>query len=113
PQFEYAIQLWAGNTLLASASNLALAANTFGSDSAIYSSGAADPSAGVPLTIVLTTTGTGGQQTEAFFDQVTLDATSTSTAGAPEPSTLALSLLALLGLTRLASTRSSVYRKGC
>src|SRR5579862_4205618 len=44
--FNYALQLWAGSALLASASNLALAPNSSGTDSLTYSSGAANPHAG-------------------------------------------------------------------
>lgn len=46
PAFNYSLQLRAGNTLLVSAGNLSLASNSFGSDSAVYTCGAANPLAG-------------------------------------------------------------------
>ena len=61
--------------LLSSASNnLALAKNASGADSLLYSSGAANPLAGQPLTIVLSSTGAAGITTEAFFDNISLTA---------------------------------------
>ncbi len=78
PRFNYAIQLWAGTTMLASAGNLNLAANSFGQDSATYSSGANNPAAGQPLIVVLTSTGSDGILTEAFFDEIALTASSAS-----------------------------------
>jgi hypothetical protein len=96
--FDYSIQLWAGSDLLASASNLALASNSFGSDSATYASGDNDPNAGQNLEIVLTSTwvsgGAFGGLTQVWFDQVSLDASPS----APEPSTWSLGVFALIGV---------------
>jgi hypothetical protein len=75
-KFAYALQLWAGTTMLGSASNLALANNSSGTDTLTYSSGANNPQAGQPLMIVLTTSGANGVITEAFFDNITLTAAS-------------------------------------
>lgn len=83
PIFDYKIQLFAGTTLLASASNLALAKNSSGADSATYSSPMGNPLAGQALKIVLTTTSTSAF-TEAFFDNVRLDAVKI-TNPVPEP----------------------------
>ena len=64
--FNDSLQLWAGSSLLASASNLNLTGNSFGSDAAVYSSGANNPLAGQALKVVLTTTGLpGGYQRRA------------------------------------------------
>jgi hypothetical protein len=85
PNFNYAIQLYAGTTLLDSASNVSLASNSSGSDSFVYSSGASNALAGQNLKIVLSSASTGAF-TEAFFDDVAL---SVSTPNAvPEPGTL-------------------------
>jgi hypothetical protein len=74
PRFNYALQLWAGPTMLVSASNLALVSNRSGTDSVSYSSGSKNPQAGQPLVIVLSSVGTTGIQTEAFFDDIALSA---------------------------------------
>ena len=97
----YAIQLYAGTTLLASASNLSLTSNTSGSDSAMYTSGASDPNAGAPLMIVLSSTAASGTTshtyTEAFFDSVSLNA-QTAVSGTPEPGTFVLLGLGLAAI---------------
>jgi hypothetical protein len=97
PRSDYAMQLWAGSTLLASASNLVLASNSFGTDSLTYSSGAGNPLAGQALKIVFSSSGAAGAVSEAFFDRVALDAVSTAPPpdGVPEPSGLTLSALGL------------------
>jgi hypothetical protein len=95
PNFNYSLELFAGSTLLASASNLALASNSSGTDSALYTSGASDPNFGQNLEIVLTSTG-GSGFTEAFFDKISL--TSQSTSAVPEPSMVTLGGLAMLAL---------------
>lgn len=95
PFFNYAIELWAGSTLLGSASNLSLAANSSGSDSLVYSSGAANALTGQALQVVLRSTNTGIAFTEAFFDNVTLDGTGAAT---PEPATWMLAGIGLLAL---------------
>jgi hypothetical protein len=77
PVFNYAIELWAGSTLLESASNLSLAPDTSGTDHLTYSSGSSNPLAGQNLGIELVSTYSGGF-TEAFFDNVRLDASSSS-----------------------------------
>ena len=74
PQFNYSLQLWAGSTMLASASNLALASNSSGTDSVSYSSGPNSAQAGQPLMIVLSSAGTNGIVTEAFYDNIALTA---------------------------------------
>jgi hypothetical protein len=91
PRFNYALQLWAGSTLLTSASNLALASNTSGSDQALYTTGANSPVSGQPLIIVLASTGIDGTTTEAFFDNISLTA-STGAPGGGTPSTITLAV---------------------
>jgi len=95
PNFNYALELFAGNTLLASASNLTLANNSSGTDSAFYTSGASDPNAGQALEIVLTSTGSTGF-TEAFFDNISLTAQSQSVV--PEPSMVTPGGIAMLAI---------------
>jgi hypothetical protein len=82
-RFDYSLQLWAGSTLLSSASNLALASNTSGTDQLLYYTGVNNPLAGQPLTIVLASTGIGGSFTEAFFDDVSLTTSNGSTIPIP------------------------------
>jgi hypothetical protein len=93
PNFSYEIQLYAGTTLVASASNLTLASNSFGTDAAVYSSGSNNALAGQNLGIVLTAFTNGATFTEAFFDNVRLDAVSAS--AIPEPGTIGLVLSGL------------------
>ena len=98
PTFNYAIELWAGPTLtgatlLGSASNLALASDSSGLDSLVYNSGAGNSLAGQTLHVVLRSTGRGGFS-EAFFDNVTLDASASS----PEPATWILAGVGLLAV---------------
>ena len=88
PNFNYAIELFAGTTLLDSASNLALIPNSSGTDSFIYSSGAANPLTGQTLSVVLVTKDNSSAFTEAFFDNVRLDAAHVG--AVPEPSYLTL-----------------------
>jgi uncharacterized protein (TIGR03437 family) len=76
-RFNYAIQLWAGSTQVASTSKLTLANNSYALDTLSYSSGVSNTHAGEALTIVLSATGVNGLVTEAFFDQVTLSAKAT------------------------------------
>jgi hypothetical protein len=67
PGFNYALQLWAGSTLLASASNLlGLATNSSGMESVSYYSGTNNPQAGQTLEIVITS------DVEVFFDNISL-----------------------------------------
>jgi uncharacterized protein (TIGR03437 family) len=74
---NYALQLWAGSTKLASASNLeALPSDSSGMDSVSYSSGANNPQAGQPLMIVLTSTGASNGLTYAYFNSVNLSSSS-------------------------------------
>jgi hypothetical protein len=84
-RFNYALQLWAGPALLASASNLPLAPGTFGTDSASYSSGSDNPQEGQPLMIVLSSTGLNGVETEAHFDAIALSASGGAAATAILP----------------------------
>jgi hypothetical protein len=79
-RFSYALQLWAGSTMLASASNLALANDGSGTDSVSFSSGSNHPQAGQPVMIVLSCTGAAGILTEAFFDNITLTSSGGTTA---------------------------------
>jgi len=79
-RFNYALQLWAGSTMLASASNLlTLTPGTSGKDSVSYSSGPSNPQAGQSLIIVLSSTGVDGSETEAHFDEISLTASSVVT----------------------------------
>jgi hypothetical protein len=94
PSLNYSLELFAGSALLISASNLALASNSFGTDTATYSSGSSNPLAGQSLKIVLQSTGTNNVFTEAFFDNITLNATGTVTS-VPEPGTLVLGAIGL------------------
>jgi hypothetical protein len=105
PALNYSIQLWAGSTMLASASNLALAINSSGSDSVTYASGSSNPLAGQTLSIVLRSTYAGGQVTEAFFDNVSLDVVA-PVSGVPEPATMGLVVLGIgAGIVRTARRR--------
>jgi uncharacterized protein (TIGR03437 family) len=79
PRFNYSLQLLAGSTVLASANSLSLASNSFGTDSVTYSAGPNNALAGMPLTVVISTTGINGATTEVDFDNITL------TASAPAP----------------------------
>lgn len=77
PGFNYALQLWAGSTLLSAASNLSgLAINSSGTESLTYSSGANNPQAGQPLQVVVTS------NVEVFFDNLTLTAATGTTVAA-------------------------------
>jgi HpiC1 cyclase len=93
PSLNYSLQLFAGSTLLTSASNLSLASNSFGTDTATYSSGSNNALAGQALTIVLQSVGTNNVFAEAFFDNISLNATSSATV--PEPCTIALGAVGL------------------
>lgn len=75
PQFNYSLQLWAGSTMLAS-SGLSLPKNTYANALVTFDSGTNHPQAGQPLMIVLSSTGTNGIVTEAFFDNIALSASS-------------------------------------
>lgn len=96
PNFNYAIELLAGGHLLGSASNLALphsTSGTSGTDTLTFISGAANPFAGQALTIALVSTDTSSIITEAFFDNVRLDA---SPSQIPEPRAFGLSGIGLV-----------------
>ena len=100
---NYSLQLLAGSTLLASASNnVALTNGTFGTDSLTYSSGSSNALAGQALTIRLLSTGVAGSgtnnPTEAFFDNITLDAVTAGASPVPEPATGWVSAGLLLAL---------------
>lgn len=74
-RYNYALELWAGTTLLGSASNLTgMPVNTSATDSLIYSSGANNLLVGQPLTIILAATGLDGVNTIGFFDNISLTA---------------------------------------
>ena len=95
PNFNYAIELLAGGHLLGSASNLALphsTSGTSGTDTLTFISGAANPFAGQALTIALVSTDSSSALTEAFFDNVRLDA---SPSQIPEPGAFGLSGIGL------------------
>jgi hypothetical protein len=98
PNFDYAIQLWAGGTLLDSVSDLTLAKNSFGSDSLTYFSGASNPLAGQQIEIVLSSTSLNNAVTEAFFDDISLSANATTT---PEPVSLGFAGVGIIVLTLL------------
>ena len=73
-EFDYDLELWAGNTMLGSASNLSLARDSSGMDSLVYNSGSSNALAGQQLKIVLSSTGGGDEGlTEVFFDDISLD----------------------------------------
>lgn len=78
--FNYAIQLWAGQTLLGFSSKLTGTPNfASGMDSFAYSSGPNNPNAGQPLVIVLSANGKSQVTTTATFDNISLTASSGST----------------------------------
>ena len=106
--FNYAIQVFAGTTLLASASNLSLANNSSGTDFATYFSPVGNPLAGNALKIVLLTNAGSAGTTEAFFDNVRLDAAS---ATVPEPGTLAMLSAGLAAILATCRRRPSRMRK--
>jgi hypothetical protein len=76
-QFSYSIELWAGSTELASSTKLEETPNfVSGTDSFTYYSGSNNPQAGQPLTIFLRTIGAVQGNTGAFFDNISLTASS-------------------------------------
>lgn len=91
PTWNYSVELWAGSTQLASAfSNPGMTANSVALETLSFITGNTHSAMGQALQIRLMT---NGARTEAFFDNVRLDAT-----GVPEPSTWALVGLTLLFL---------------
>jgi uncharacterized protein (TIGR03437 family) len=115
PRFNYSIQLWAGSTLLASASHLALADNSFGRDTLSYSTGPDNTKAGQAIMIVLSSAGTAdGTLTEAYFDQVSLTAkavfaisgVTSATAFGGGPSTAPGSFVEIYGSNLATNTRN-------
>jgi len=115
PRFNYSIQLWAGSTLLASASHLALSNNSFGQDTVSYSSGPANARAGQALMIVLSSFGASdGTLTEVYFDQVSLTAkavfavngVTSATAFGGSPSTAPGSFVEIYGSNLATNTRN-------
>jgi hypothetical protein len=96
PNYACTVQLLAGATVLNSVACPALTSNSSGTLTLTYNSGASNPNAGQALQIVLAITEVGSALEEAFFDQVTLDGT---TSGVPEPGTLGLLAAGLLGLS--------------
>jgi hypothetical protein len=91
PVFNYVIGIGPNASGLALASNLHLAPNSFGTDSVSFTTGPHAASSGKSLEIDLSTVG-GDGFTEAFFDNVRVDAT----AAVPEPGTLGLLLAGCL-----------------
>lgn len=81
--FNYAIQLWAGSTLLASSSRLVGVPDfVSATDTLTYFSGANHPQAGVPLTILIGATGSGQGNSGVFFDDISLTASTATTVAA-------------------------------
>ena len=81
--FNYAIQLWAGSTLLATSSKLVGAPSFVSStDTVTYFSGASNPQAGQALTIVIGVTGTAQGYSGVFFDNISLTAATGATVAA-------------------------------
>jgi uncharacterized protein (TIGR03437 family) len=81
--FNYAIQLWAGSTLLATSSALVGTPSFVSStDTLTYFSGASNPQAGQPLTIVIGATGTAQGYSGVFFDNISLTASTGATVAA-------------------------------
>ncbi len=70
---NFALQLWAGSTMLAS-SSLNLTSIGYANALVTYESGTNNPQAGQPLMVVLSSTGVDGTATEAFFDNIALTA---------------------------------------
>jgi hypothetical protein len=94
------IQLWAGSTLLATATNVGPTAGNFLTETLSYTSTSSDPQAGQALRIVLDST---GGQTD--FDNVRLDGTAVTISPTPEPASIALlgvGIVALLVRKRMA-----------
>jgi hypothetical protein len=89
----YAVQLWAGPTLLSTAPIVSPAPGNFLTATAAYTSLAADPSAGQALSIVLNSV--SGSQVN--FDNVRLNSSSTAS-GVPEPVPSVLILASLCAL---------------
>jgi len=84
-------------------------------DSAICSSGSSDPNAGENLKIVLSSTDVSGSFTEAFFDQVSLDASRSSST--PERATFGMIAVAFVALAlrprkRLVASKASLVTCG-
>jgi hypothetical protein len=91
PVFNYVIGVGPEGKGLSLASNLHLASNSFGTDSVSFTTGPHAASTGKHVEIVLATVG-GDGPTEAFFDNVRVDATS----AVPEPGTVGLLLAGCL-----------------
>jgi uncharacterized protein (TIGR03437 family) len=81
--FNYAIQLWAGSTLLATSSKLQSALSfVSATDNLTYYSGASNPQAGQTLSIVIGATGTAQGYSGVFFDNISLTASTATTVAA-------------------------------
>lgn len=93
PVFNYVIGVGPNGKALALANNLQLAPNSFGTDSVSFTTGPHASTTGLQLEIVLATVG-GSGFTEAFFDNVRVDATP----AVPEPGTAGLILAGCLAV---------------
>ena len=96
------VQLFAGNTLLATGNGVQPTAGTFLTSTATYQSSATDPSIGQNLKIVLSASGN-----QADFDNVRLNADAAT--GIPEPSSVAFLLIG--GIAMAAGMRRARSRK--
>lgn len=92
PNWNYAVQLWAGSTQLASVSTQNLLADSVGLETLTFLSGGTHGAMGQALEIRLMTL---VPNSEVFFDNVRLDA-----AGVPEPGTWALAAMGIVVVMR-------------
>ncbi|MEZ5351986.1 MAG: PEP-CTERM sorting domain-containing protein [Bryobacteraceae bacterium] len=111
---NYAIQLLAGNAVVATGGNSVPADDTSGMDTVVYNSGPSNPLAGLALTIRLLAIGNPGSSnsvpTEAFFDDISLDAVANpAPSSVPEPGSMALVMVGLLGAIRYRKRLGTAY----
>ena len=96
--FGYALELWAGSTLVGTASHLNLPLNSFGTDSLTATVATGSAAIGQNIEVRLLS---NGVFSEAYFDNIRLDATA-----APEPGTCALLGIAFSALALLRHRRA-------
>jgi uncharacterized protein (TIGR03437 family) len=106
--FNYSLQLWAGSTMVVSASHLEQVTNfEAGVESLTYSSGANNPLAGQPLIITIQSAGSSQGNSGVFFDNLTL--TAATGAGPPSPAQFTISTIAGNGIAGYAGDNGIAF----